>query len=165
MRKIVRYTLIILLIALIVIQFIRPQKNAGQEIAQNQISAKHTVPENVQQILKVSCYDCHSNNTYYPWYFQVQPAAWFLSNHIINAKRRLNFSEFATYSLSKQYKKLDDIGKEVKSGDMPIFSYTLIHRDAVLSAEQKQTIVNWVANARTAMEKTYPADSLVKKKL
>lgn len=164
MRKIIRYILIILLIALIVIQFIRPQKNAGQEIAQNQMSAKHNVPENVQQILKVSCYDCHSNNTYYPWYFQIQPAAWFLSNHVADGKRHLNFSEFATYSLSKQYKKLDEIGKEIKSGGMPMTSYTLIHRDAALSAEQKQTIENWMANTRAAMEKTYPVDSLVKKK-
>jgi hypothetical protein len=165
MRKALKYVLIILLIVLIVIQFVRPEKNAGKEIAANQINAKLQVPDDVQQVLKVSCYDCHSNNTYYPWYFQTQPVAWFLDDHIINGKRHLNFSEFANYSLRKQYKKLEEIGKEVKSGGMPLTSYTFIHRNAILSENQKNAIENWVADSRKTMEATYPVDSLIKKKL
>lgn len=165
MRKVLRYVLIILLIVLIVIQFIRPEKNAGKEIVENQINAKLQVPDDVQQILKVSCYDCHSNNTYYPWYFQAQPVAWFLDDHIVKGKKHLNFSEFANYSLRKQYKKLEEIGKEVKSGGMPLTSYTFIHRNAILSENQKSAIENWVADSRKTMEATYPADSLIKKKL
>ncbi|MEO9005146.1 MAG: heme-binding domain-containing protein [Ginsengibacter sp.] len=164
MKKVIRIVLIILLTALIVIQFFRPAKNAGEEIAANQITAVQEVPDNVQQILKVSCYDCHSNTTHYPWYSKIQPVAWFLNDHIIEGNKEVNFSIFATYPIYRRYKKFKEIGKEVKDGDMPLFSYTLLHRDAALNADQKLLIENWAANAMKEMETKYPADSLVKPK-
>lgn len=121
------------------------------------------MPEDVHQILKVACYDCHSNTTYYPWYWYLQPVAWFLNGHINNGKRHLNFSEFATYSIRRQYKRLSDINEEIKSGEMPLSSYTLIHRDAILNEEQKLAIKNWVINSRKEIEAQYPPDSLKKK--
>ena len=162
MKKILKVFLVIILIAFILIQFIRPTKNAGEEVAQNQITATHQIPDNVQQILKVSCYDCHSNTTYYPWYSKIQPVAWFLDDHIMEGKRELNFSTFTTYPAWRQYKKLKEIGKEVKEGEMPMFSYTLLHRDAVLNVDQKLSIQSWVINSMKEMEARYPADSLVK---
>jgi hypothetical protein len=164
MKKILKTVLIVLLIAFIVIQFIRPSKNAGEEIAANQITAVQQVPEDVQQLLKVSCYDCHSNTTHYPWYSKIQPVAWFLNDHIVEGKKELNFSEFANYPVFRRYKKFKETGKEVKDGDMPIFSYTLLHRDASLNADQKLLIETWAANAMKEMEAKYPADSLVKPK-
>lgn len=92
LKKIVKTALIILLIALIIIQFIRPVKNGGEEIVSNQITAVQQVPGDVQNILKVSCYDCHSNTTIYPWYSKIQPMAWFLNDHIVEGKKELNFS-------------------------------------------------------------------------
>ncbi len=164
MKKILKTVLIVLLIALIVIQFIRPSKNEGEEIAANQITAIHQVPDDVQQILKASCNDCHTNTTYYPWYSKIQPVAWILNDHIVEGKKELNFSIFATYPAYRRYKKFKEIGKEVKDGDMPIFSYTLLHRDASINADQKLVIENWAANAMKEMEAKYPADSLVKPK-
>ena len=164
MKKIIKVILILLLIALIVIQFFRPTKNEGKEIASNQIAAVQTVPDNVQQILKVSCYDCHSNTTYYPWYSKIQPVAWFLDDHIIEGKKELNFSEFASFPTFRRYKKFKEIQKQIKEDEMPLYSYTLLHRDAVLSADQKSTIINWAANSMKEMEAKYPADSLVKPK-
>ncbi len=105
MKKVLKTILIVLLIAFIVIQFFRPAKNLGVEIAANQITAVQNVPENVQQILKVSCYDCHSNTTYYPWYDNIQPVAFVLNKHIIEGKDELNFSEFATFPTYRRYKK------------------------------------------------------------
>ncbi len=160
MWKIVRIILIILLILFVVIQFIRPQKNSGIEIAQNEINAKFSVPENVQQILNVSCNDCHSNTTKYPWYWNMQPGAWILSNHFNEGKRRLNFSIFSTYPANRQYKMFKEIDEQVKNGDMPLSSYTLIHRDAVLNADQKQTLENWTQTSMKEMEQKYPVDSL-----
>lgn len=164
MKKILKVFLVIILVAFILIQFIRPTKNAGEEVAQNQITATHQIPDNVQQILKVSCYDCHSNTTYYPWYSKIQPVAWFLDDHIMEGKRELNFSTFTTYPAWRQYKKLKEIGKEVKEGEMPMFSYTLLHRDAVLNVDQKLSIQSWAVNSIKKMEAQYPADSLVKPK-
>ncbi len=164
MRKILKTILIILLIALVIIQFIRPSKNVGEEIASNQINAVQQVPEDVQQILKISCYDCHSNTTRYPWYENIQPVAWFLNDHIVEGKKEINFSIFATYPAYRRYKKFKEIQKQIKEDEMPLFSYTIIHRDAVLSAGQKSTLINWTANAMKEMEAKYPADSLVKPK-
>ena len=163
MKKIARTLLIVIIIALIVIQFFRPAKNAFAEIPENQITATHVVPENIQNILQASCYDCHSNTTVYPWYWHIQPSAWFLDNHIKDGKRHLNFSEFATYPASKQYKKLGEIGKEVKEGDMPLSSYTLIHRSTSLNADQKQLVEDWADASMKKMEEQYPADSLKKR--
>lgn len=164
MKKALKPILIILLIGLIVIQFIKPSKNTGEEIAANQISSVQQVPDNVQQVLKTSCNDCHCNTTYYPWYSNIQPVAWFLNDHIVEGKEELNFSNFATYPAYRQYKKFKEIGKEVKDGGMPMFSYTLMHRDAVLNDDQKLLIENWAAGAMKEMEAKYPADSLSKPK-
>lgn len=160
MRKIIRLILIILLIVLIGIQFIRPPKNISEGIAVNDITMKYNVPEDVKNILKMSCYDCHSNNTYYPWYWKIQPVTWFMNGHIVEAKRKLNFSIFTSYKIGKQYKSFNDINKEVKDGDMPIGSYTLIHHDAILSESQKLAIANWCINSRKQIEANYPPDSL-----
>jgi len=164
MKKLFKIILIILIVFLVVIQFIRPEENSGTEIAADQITAKYTIPDTVQKILKVSCYDCHSNTTVYPYYWKIQPVAWFLNNHIDEGKRHLNFSVFATYPLWRQYQSFKEIGKEVKDGDMPLSSYTLIHRDAVLNKDQQLSIENWAATSMKEMQDKYPADSLVNPK-
>jgi transposase len=161
-KKILKVTLVILLVALIVIQFFRPARNAEPEIAANQIAASYPVPNDVQQVLKASCYDCHSNTTVYPWYSNIQPVAWFLSNHIADGKRQVNFSKFATYSPRRQYKKFKEIGEQVKSDGMPLFSYTLIHRYAVLNPAQKLLLQNWASSSMKEMELKFPPDSLRK---
>jgi hypothetical protein len=164
MRKIIRLILITLLAVLTLIQFIRPPKNISNSIGVNDISAKYSVPGDVQHILKASCYDCHSNNTRYPWYWQIQPVTWFMNGHIEDAKRGLNFSIFASYKIRQQYKSFDNINKEVKSGDMPLTSYTLIHRDAILTDSQKLAIANWTIFSRKEIENQYPPDSLTSNK-
>ncbi len=164
MKKVIKTILIILLIALIIIQFIRPEENKNPEIAQQQITADFQIPANLQKSLKVSCYDCHSNTTVYPFYFKIQPVAWFLANHIEDGKRHLNFSTFSTYPVWRQYDKFKDIQREVKDGGMPLTSYTLIHRNAILTADQKMAIENWAAAQMKLMEAKYPADSLARPK-
>lgn len=164
MKKALKTTLIILVFSFIVIQFFRPAKNKGEEIVARQITAIQQVPEEVQQILKVSCYDCHSNTTHYPWYNNIQPVAWKLHDHIVEGKKELNFSIFATYPSYRRYKKFKEIQKQIKEDEMPLFSYTLPHRDAVLSDGQKLTLINWAANSMKEMETQYPADSLVRPK-
>lgn len=163
-NRFIKTVLIVLLIALVVIQFIRPTNNAGEEIPAHQITAVQAVPADVMQILKVSCYDCHSNTTSYPWYSRLQPIAWFLEDHILEGRKELNFSIFATFPANRRYKKFKEIGKEVKDGDMPLYSYTLLHPDASLNADQQLIIENWAANAMKDMEAAYPADSLVRPK-
>jgi len=163
MKKIFKRILMALLIIFIAIQFIRPAKNRSEGISANDISTKYPVPDSVQAILKVACYDCHSNNTRYPWYAEIQPVAWWLNNHIKDGKRGLNFSEFTSYRIKKQFHRLDDINKQVKKNEMPLSSYTLIHTDAKLTEGQKLAIAAWATSIRDSIKAHYPPDSLVKK--
>ena len=164
MKKVIKTTLIILLIALIVIQFIRPAENKNEEIASENITANFPIPDSLQKILKVSCYDCHSNTTVYPFYFKIQPVAWFLDNHIQDGKRHFNFSTFSSYPVWRQYDKFKDIVEQIKKDEMPLTSYTLIHRDAILSTDQKIAIIDWSKAQMKEMEAKYPADSLARPK-
>jgi hypothetical protein len=164
LKKIFKRTFQILLLAFIIIQFIRPAKNKSEGISSNDISKIYPVPENVQAILKTSCYDCHSNNTVYPWYAKIQPVAWWLNDHIVEGKRELNFSEFASYRIGKQFRKLDEINGQVKHDEMPLETYLWIHKNAKLDNDQKLILANWVSAVRDSIKANYPADSLVKKK-
>ncbi|MFM6926173.1 MAG: heme-binding domain-containing protein [Ferruginibacter sp.] len=164
LKKILKRTFQIFILAFIVIQFIRPAKNKSEGISNNDITKVYPVPENVQAILKTSCYDCHSNNTVYPWYSQIQPVAWWLNNHIEEGKRELNFSEFASYRIGRQYRKLDEVNKQVKEDEMPLDSYLWIQKNAKLDEQQKLTLANWVTSVRDSIKAHYPADSLVRKK-
>jgi hypothetical protein len=139
----IKRILLILLVLLVIIQFIRPAENHSDKLSANDITLHYPVPDTVLSILKRSCYDCHSNNTSYPWYNRVQPIAWWLNNHVTEGKRELNFSEFASYPLKKQARKLKNTVKEIKEGDMPLNSYLWIHIDAALDQGQKNILVYW----------------------
>lgn len=154
---------LLLVVVLIVIQFFRPEKNIHAGTHANNITKVIAVPSEVGKILKTSCYDCHSNNTEYPWYASVQPVAWWLNHHIEEGKKEVNFDEFANYLVRRQYKKLEEINEQVKEDEMPLGSYTLIHKDAVLSKDQKLAIANWVTGAMDNLKSRYPADSFLKK--
>ena len=142
-KGIVKKTLLVLLIALVAIQFIRPVKNTDTTVNPQDIAQLYPVPDSVMHILQKACYDCHSNNTRYPWYFNVQPVAWWMDGHIKDAKKELNFSEFGKRPLVKRAKKLKKSAKEVQEGDMPLDSYLWIHKDAILTDAEKQTLEDW----------------------
>ena len=156
--------LFFLLIVFIAIQFIRPEKNIHPGVQPNDISVLYPIPANVDSILIVACKDCHTNNTRYPWYNNVQPVAWFLSNHVIDGKRSFNLNEFTTYPAWRQYDKISEVKKQLDKGDMPLSSYTWIHKDAILTDAQKNTIGSWSEEIKRQMEAKYPQDSLQKPK-
>jgi len=160
--KFLKRILLVVVIAFIVIQFFRSEKNISAAARSNHITVKFSVPGDVKQILSTSCYDCHSNNTRYPWYHSVQPVAWWLRSHISEGKEHLNFDEFASYKLRRQYHKFEEIIEMVKEDEMPLPSYLVGHRDAVLSPEQKEKIIAWSNNCMEEMKAVYPVDSLVK---
>lgn len=150
-------------ILLILIQFVGTEKNES-DIKTNSIANKYAIPNNIQLILTTACYDCHSNKTIYPWYAKLQPVAWWLNDHIVEGKSKFNFDEFTSYPLYRQYHKLEEVVEEVEEGEMPLSSYTIIHRNANLTDGQKTELINWVKGIRTTMETTYPADSLINPK-
>ena len=142
--------LLALLLIFLVMQAFQPAKNQSTTKLPTDITNVVKVPQDVQSVLAKSCYDCHSNNTVYPWYSNIQPAAWFLADHIKDGKRHLNFSEFGSYPLDKKLKKLKEIAEEVEEDEMPISSYTLIHRNTTLTPEEKVLLTTWVKSISLA---------------
>ncbi|HEY1017628.1 MAG TPA: heme-binding domain-containing protein [Sediminibacterium sp.] len=161
--KIFKKLLIVLLVVFVVAQAFRPEKNNSNDTSKD-ISNSYVVPENVKTILAKACNDCHSNNTRYPWYAEIQPVAWWINDHVKDGKKHLNFNEFDGYRIARQYKKLEECIEEVKDGEMPLSSYTIIHKEAKLSDDEKQILFTWCEIIRDSIKARYPADSLVIKK-
>jgi len=144
----IKKVLLVTGIVFIAIQFIQPAKNINSQVSATDISKTIPVPDNVQAILKTACYDCHSNNTIYPWYAYIQPAGWLLGSHIAEAKGKLNFDEFGKYSSRRQISKLDGIANSIKDDIMPLSSYKLMHNSANLSANEKALLINWAQQSK-----------------
>ncbi len=108
-------------------------------------------PENVQAILKRSCFDCHSNHTTFPWYSSIAPVSWFTKYHVKEGREHMNFSTWASYEDEKKLKFLQKIPKAIKS-KMPLPSYLLIHKEAKLSDADKEAITKWATDAAFDLE-------------
>jgi Haem-binding domain len=163
MKSILKKVFLVLLAAFVIIQFFRPTRNTATAFSANDITTKYKVPTEVQAILQTSCNDCHSNNTEYPWYSNIQPIAWYLADHVKDGKKHLDFSEFASYRIGRQYRKLEEISHEIEDGEMPMTSYILMHGNATLNDVQKATIYKWVNELRDSIKANNPEDSLVRK--
>jgi hypothetical protein len=144
--------LLIAVVPAIGMQFFRPVLNEGELYGKQHINQVIAVPADIESTLKVACYDCHSNHTSYPWYSKVQPAAWWLSDHVTEGKDELNFSVFAAYQPKRQRHKLEEIAEQVKAREMPLKSYELVHPVAVLSEEQIKTLADWALTARNKIQ-------------
>lgn len=100
-------------------------------------------PPEIANIMTTSCYDCHSNQTKYPWYAQIAPGSWFMKKHINEGREHLNFSTWADYTPDKQLSRKKKCVEEIEDDEMPLTSYTLIHADAKLTAASRQALIGW----------------------
>ncbi len=150
----------ILLVGFIILQFFRPAKNVQASAQPYHISTRFSIPADVTTILEKACYDCHSNNTRYPWYYNIQPVGIWMNNHVIEGKNGLNFSEYTNRRLRYQYHKMEEVVELVNEGEMPLDSYTWTHGDARLKPEEKTKLVNWAESIMDTLEAQYPIDSL-----
>lgn len=130
-----------ILILLIGIQFIPVKKNQSDAIAD--FSEIYNEKKEEISLLETSCYDCHSNNTHYPFYNRIAPVSWYLSKHINNGKKHLNFSAWSEYDNDKKAHKIEECIEVLEEDKMPLWSYTLIHQDAKLSEGQKETLIQF----------------------
>ena len=144
--SIIRKALFGLIAVVVIIQFFRIDKTNPQVDPSLDIINLVDANDEIKGILSTSCYDCHSNESIYPWYTNVAPVSWWIKKHIDEGRDELNFSEWGNYSIRRKDHKLDEIIELVDEDEMPLKSYLLAHGDASLSAEQKAQLVNW-ANA------------------
>lgn len=139
MKKII----VILFVAFVIIQFFPIDKNNPRPTpGMDFINIKNT-PESTATLIKTGCYDCHSNESKYPWYSSVQPVGWFLKDHINEARKHLNFSTFATYEPKRQAHKLFEAAEMVEKKEMPLDSYVLGHPEAEFTDAQREELTRY----------------------
>ena len=143
MSRIFLSILVILLIFISGAQFFQPEKNDGERDILTDMFQNSSINDTLKTLFTNSCYDCHSNGTIYPWYSKVSPISWFLSGLIKVGKESLNFSKWGSYPANEKISLLVDIEEVLSDGEMPLKSYLLIHKNAILSEEEIQCIVNW----------------------
>jgi hypothetical protein len=144
----IRKILIVLLVIFLSMQFIHPPRNNGLAAGPSDITHYVHVPDTVLNLLKRSCYDCHSNYTVYPWYVNVNPVGLWLRYHINAGKRAINFSDVSGFDKRKLDHRLGDIAEVVEKEEMPLSSYTLIHTYARLDSGQVKLIKSWTTTAK-----------------
>jgi len=141
--KTVKIILAIVVIALVAIQFIPNRMPSNKPVSEQDIIHSGQVTGDMAKILKTSCYDCHSEQTEFPWYSKMAPTSWLLADDITNGRKNLNFSEWNSYTKRKKIGKLEAIREEVSSGEMPLPVYLLMHRRSKLSPEQVEALSQW----------------------
>jgi hypothetical protein len=141
--KLLKRILLVVLIILVLIQFIPYKLPPTNNHVKGDIIATNQAKGEIANILKTSCYDCHSNQTHYPWYSHIAPASWLLAHDIKEGKEDLNFSEWNAYDKRRKISKLNDIKEMVEKNEMPVPYYTFIHRKAKLGENEKNLIMKW----------------------
>lgn len=110
-------------------------------------------PENIRNLLKNSCYDCHSNQIKYPWYSNIAPVSWFIKSHIDEGREHLNFSEFGNYNKYQINGVLSDCVTTMKKGEMPLGSYTIIHKKSILNKKEQEQLLAWFVEVQKKYSK------------
>ncbi|WP_196886323.1 heme-binding domain-containing protein [Aureivirga sp. CE67] len=132
---------LIVVVVLIGIQLIRPSKNVSEEVSANKLE---NIPPRIESILKTSCYDCHSNNTVYPWYNNIAPVSWVIANHVNEGKEHLNFDEWKKYNEHQREHAIHELKEVIEENKMPMSSYTILHKNAVLKDKDKKDLLEWI---------------------
>jgi len=138
-----KWILYLLLATFILIQFYPMSKPAVIKSNPSDLIGNVNVPDNISLLLRSACYDCHSNETNYPWYASLAPLKWWMYNHINEGREELNFSEWDTINKLDKTELLDDIISALEEKEMPLKAYPLTHPKAKLSDVDRQEIIDW----------------------
>ncbi|MCB0507485.1 MAG: heme-binding domain-containing protein [Bacteroidetes bacterium] len=150
--RVLKIITLVLLVVFVGIQLVPTERNQSDVVPKTDFIVANNPPKDISNLLKSSCYDCHSNNTDYPWYNKVQPVSWFLERHIKKGKSELNFNEWNDYSNRRKNSKLKSIINQIKDNEMPLSSYTLIHKDAILSKTEKTFLIDYMKKLKDSLK-------------
>jgi hypothetical protein len=103
-----------------------------------------SAPPEIQDTLRRSCYDCHSNQTQWPWYAHVAPFSWAVARDIELGRRQLNLSEWGDYYPVTRRRKLQWMGRALRQEEMPPLSYRLIHPSSRLTPQDRAQLERWI---------------------
>lgn len=148
MRKLLKWTVIVLVVLFLGIQLMRPARSNPAVDESQTIEGRTQMAPQIKAIFERSCNDCHSNKTVWPWYTNVAPISWWIAGHINDARQNMNLSEWGKLDRDHQDRKLRQICDEVTDGGMPLPSYLPMHPKAKLSDQDKKTLCDWTAAER-----------------
>ncbi|MCX7798559.1 MAG: heme-binding domain-containing protein [Melioribacter sp.] len=138
MRIIIKVFIYMAILFFIAIQFIKVDRSNPR------VTADINASSELKSILKNSCYDCHSNETKWPWYSYIAPISFLIVNDVNEGRKELNFSEWENYDSSRKLKLKNEIWEEVEKGRMPLRFYTFLHPNSNIDYMKKQVIKKWV---------------------
>lgn len=152
MKSTIKYFLLILLLLFVIIQFLGVDRTVPEYDTNADFLTMYNPPSDIESIFQSACYDCHSYETTYPWYSNVQPVAWWLQGHINEGRDEMNFSRWSEYSHGDADHLLEEMAEVVDEEEMPLPSYTWAHSDARLTDQQREILTEWVADLRTSLQ-------------
>jgi heme-binding protein len=139
----VRWLALILAGLFLIAQLIRPARTNPVIDQSMTLESQAQLDPKIGAMLQRSCYDCHSNQTRWPWYSNVAPVSWFVIGHVNDGRRELNFSEWGKYDRGRRYKRLDQMCNLARAGAMPLASYTPLHPGSKLTQEDVRILCDW----------------------
>lgn len=147
MKKFLKWTVIILLIGMVIIQFIRIDKSVPEYDKSGDFTAVNSQDAEGIKLLKNACYDCHSYESKYPWYSNIAPVSWMVGHHIEEGREHLNFSLWTSYSVEDKAEIIEESCEEIQEGEMPMSGYVRMHAEADLSEQDKQVLITYLKSA------------------
>lgn len=142
----------IVVLTLVGLQLVHTPRNESARHSPDDLFVKYAAHEDVKNAIRESCYDCHSDNTRYPWYDTIQPIAWWVGRHIDEGKDHVNFSEFGRYSTKRAARKLEQSYEEIDGDTMPLLTYRLMHPKSRFSPETKKQVLAWLDATQDKIE-------------
>lgn len=143
MKKILKISAITIFIGFIVIQFIPNELPKNTDDLSKDLIQTERPPDKVELVLRKACYDCHSNQSVFPWYSYVAPVSWLVAKDVRIGREELNFSDWADQNKRRRIKIMNEVAEEIEKRKMPLKVYTITHRDAILSDEEIQALTAW----------------------
>lgn len=141
MKKNMKFIWLFLILVFVVLQFFPIDKTNPSFNPDDDFIAMENPPEHIATIIKDACYDCHSQQTEYPWYTNVQPVGWWIKGHFQNGRKALNFSQWRQYNEEDKSRGLAEMAEEVEATKMPLLTYWIMHPEAKLSEEKRSELV------------------------
>jgi len=154
-----KYILIFFVALFLGIQLFTTEKNIGELNPKGSFENEIETPADISKMLNNACYDCHSNNTKYPWYASIAPMSWYISGHVEDGKATLNFSEWSSYSKEEKQKKIDKSADLVKRRWMPMHEYLGQHPEALMTNKEVEKLANWFSNIQLGQEERHCIDN------
>ena len=143
MKTILKWTIISLGVLFLGAQLFRPERTNPESNPKNSVLSDTTIPPSILSAFKRSCFDCHSNETQWPWYSAVTPVNYLVAKDVVSGRRHLNFSEWGNYKPGRKLSMFDEIYDQVSHNEMPLPRYLPLHPHAKLTDQEKKAIMDW----------------------